>query len=295
LKMSFVYKKRLTVFDYTNYSLLAVISILCLFPILYMLTVSLTDKQVYVPFQFRLWPKSWSLEAYTYILSTPSFLKALKNTIFITVVGTALNLIFTFTMAYGLTEKQMPYRRAIMGIVVVTLVFNPGIIPNYLLVKQLGLLNSYWALIWPALTNAWSLIVVKSFLESIPSELKESAKMDGCTEIGVFVRIILPLSMPAIAAFTLFFAIAHWNTYFNAVLYLTDTSKWTLQVLVKTMVLDASSNMTGSLAASTDDQVLPQETVRLASVVLAMLPILLVYPFLQKHFAKGVMLGSIKG
>jgi len=293
--MSFVHKKRLTLFDYTNYTLLAAVSILCLFPILYMLTVSLTDKEVYVPFQFQLWPKSWSLEAYTYILSTRSFLNAMKNTVFITLAGTVLNLIFTFTMAYGLTEKRMPYRNALMGMVVLTLVFNPGIIPNYLLVKELGLLNSYGALIWPALTNAWSLIVVKSFLDSIPSELKESAKMDGCTDSGVFLKIILPLSMPAIAAFTLFFAIAHWNTYFNAVLYLNDTSKWTLQVLVKTMVIDASSNMTGSMAASTDDSVLPQETVRLASVVLAMVPILIVYPFLQKHFAKGVMLGSIKG
>jgi len=291
--MSFVQTKRLTLFDYINYTALTIISILSAFPILYLILVSLTDKDVYVPFQFNIWPEKWSLEAYSYILSTPSFVSAFRNTIFITVIGTLLNLLFTFTMAYGLTEKQMPYRNIMMGIVVLTLVFNPGIIPNYLLVKDLGLLNSFGALIWPVLTNAWSLIVVKSFLESIPSELKESAKMDGCTDLGVFIRIILPLSMPAVAAFTLFFAIAHWNTYFNAILYLTDTNKWTLQVLVKTLVLDASSNMTGSSASM--DQLLPQETIRIASVVLAMLPILLVYPFLQKHFAKGVMLGSIKG
>ncbi|TVY10949.1 carbohydrate ABC transporter permease [Paenibacillus cremeus] len=291
--MSFVQSKRLTLFDYLNYGALTLISVMSAFPILYLVIVSLTDKDVYVPFQFNIWPAKWSLESYAYIMSTPSFLSAFKNTTFLTVVGTLLNLIFTFTMAYGLTEKQMPYRNAIMSMVIVTLVFNPGIIPNYLLVKQLGLLNTFGALIWPVLTNAWSLIVVKSFLESIPTELKESAKMDGCTDLGVFFRIILPLSMPAIAAFTLFFAIAHWNTYFNAVLYLTDTNKWTLQVLVKTLVLDASSNMTGNSAVN--DQVLPQETIRVASVVLAMLPILVVYPFLQRHFAKGVMLGSVKG
>lgn len=291
--MSFVQTKRLTVFDYINYSALTIISIISSFPILYLIIVSLTDKDVYVPFQFNIWPERWSLEAYTYLLSTPSFLAAYKNTIFITIVGTFLNLLFTFTMAYGLTEKQMPYRNMIMGMVILTLVFNPGIIPNYLLVKELGLLNSFGSLIWPVLTNAWSLIVVKSFLDSIPTELKESAKIDGSTDLGIFFRIILPLSMPAVAAFTLFFAIAHWNTYFNAILYLTDTNKWTLQVLVKTLVLDASSSMTGNSASS--DQVLPQETVRIASVVLAMLPILLVYPVLQKHFAKGVMLGSVKG
>ncbi|SDO24504.1 putative aldouronate transport system permease protein [Paenibacillus sp. yr247] len=291
--MSFVQTKRLTVFDYINYSALTIISLISSFPILYLIIVSLTDKDVYVPFQFNIWPERWSLEAYTYLLSTPSFLAAYKNTIFITIVGTFLNLLFTFTMAYGLTEKQMPYRNIIMGMVILTLVFNPGIIPNYLLVKELGLLNSFGSLIWPVLTNAWSLIVVKGFLDSIPTELKESAKIDGSTDVGIFFRIILPLSMPAVAAFTLFFAIAHWNTYFNAILYLTDTNKWTLQVLVKTLVLDASSSMTGNSASS--DQVLPQETVRIASVVLAMLPILLVYPFLQKHFAKGVMLGSVKG
>jgi len=291
--MSFVQSKRLTLFDYINYSALTIISIISSFPILYLIIVSLTDKDVYVPFQFNIWPEKWSLEAYSYLLSTPSFLAAYKNTIFITIIGTFLNLLFTFTMAYGLTEKQMPFRNMMMGMVILTLVFNPGIIPNYLLVKQLGMLNSLSSLIWPVLTNAWSLIVVKSFLETIPSELKESAKIDGSTDLGIFFRIILPLSMPAVAAFTLFFAIAHWNTYFNAILYLTDTNKWTLQVLVKTLVLDASSSMTGNSAAT--DQVLPEETIRIASVVLAMLPILIVYPFLQKHFAKGVMLGSVKG
>ncbi|WP_274653471.1 carbohydrate ABC transporter permease [Paenibacillus humicola] len=293
--MSFVHQKRLTAFDYFNYSVLLFISLLCMFPILYMILVSLTDKNVYVPYSLHIWPKKWSLGAYAYIFSTPSFLHALKNTFEITFIGTICNLLVTFTMAYGVTDKNMPYRNFIMGLVVFTLIFNAGIIPNYLLVKNLGMLNTLWALMIPVLTNAWSLIVVKSFLDSIPGELKESAKIDGCTDLGVFFRVILPLSKPAIAAFTLFFAVSHWNTYFNAVLYLTDTDKWTLQVLVKTIVIDASSNMTGSMAASSEDIVLPQETIRLASVVVAMLPILIVYPFLQKHFAKGVMLGSIKG
>jgi len=291
--MSFVHQKKLTLFDYVNYFLLALISAACIFPFLYVLGVSLTHRSVYVPYSFQWFPQKWSLDAYAYILSSNSFVNALKSTAFITFFGTVLNLVFTFTMAYGLTEKRLPHRRWIYGLVVFSLVFSAGIIPNFLLIKQLGLMNSYWALILPALTNAWSLIVVKSFMDSLPQEVIESAKMDGCTDIGVFIRIILPLSKPAIAAFLLFFAVSHWNTYFNAVMFLTDSKKWTLQVLVKTLVLDASSNMTGSSASM--DQLLPQETIRIASVVLAMLPILLVYPFLQKHFAKGVMLGSIKG
>jgi putative aldouronate transport system permease protein len=293
--MSFVHEKRLTVFDIINYCLLVIICALCILPFIYVFAVSLTDKDAYVPFQFYLFPKDWSLDAYTYLISTNSFINAFKSTTFITVVGTFLNILFTFSMAYALTEKQLPHRNLILGIVIFTMVFNPGIIPNYLLVKELGLLNSYWALILPVLTNAWSLIVVKSFLESIPAELKEAAKIDGCTDIGVFIKIILPLSKPAIAVFTLFFAITHWNTYIQALLYLTDSDKWTLQVLVKSLVLDANSGIAGNMAASSDENLLPAETVRLASIVIAMLPILLVYPFLQKYFAKGVMLGSIKG
>jgi putative aldouronate transport system permease protein len=198
-------------------------------------------------------------------------------------------------MAYGLTKKTLPGRGIIMNVVIFTLVFSAGIVPNYLLVKELGLLNSYGSLIWPSLTNAWSLIVIKSFLESLPSELEDSGKIDGCTDIGVFWRIVIPLSMPAIAAFTLFFAVMHWNTYFNAMIYISDSDKWMLQVLIKTLVIDSDSNGVGQAGAGGDEHVVPQETIRMAAIVLSMLPILVVYPFMQKHFAKGVMLGSVKG
>lgn len=292
--MSFVHQKKMTLFDAINYALLAVISALCLFPFVYVLTVSLTDKSVYIPYELRLFPEKWSLGAYSYILSSNSFENALQSTVFITIIGSLLNIIFTFTMAYGLTEKKLPHRRWIYGLVVFSLVFSAGIIPNFLLVKELGLMNSYWALIIPSLTNAWSLIVVKSFMDSLPVEVIESAKIDGCTELGVFGRIILPLSKPALAAFALFFAVSHWNTYFNALLYLTDSKKWTLQVLVKSLVLDNGANRVG-MEASIGDAAPPSETVRSASIILSILPILVVYPFLQKHFAKGVMIGSVKG
>ncbi|TDF96258.1 carbohydrate ABC transporter permease [Paenibacillus piri] len=293
--MSFVAKKQLTLFDWVNYALLALISITCIFPFLYVFSVSFTDPKAYVPLKFYLFPDSWSLSSYKYILSTNSFLNALKSTVFVTVVGTVLNILVSFTMAYALTKKSMPGRGVMLSFVVFTLVFSAGIVPSYLLVKELGLLNSLWALIWPSLTNAWSLIVIKSFLESLPSELEDSGKIDGCSDIGVFLRIVIPLSMPAIAAFTLFFAVSHWNTYFNALIYISDSKKWTLQVLVKTLVVDSDSTGVGQAGAGGDDRVIPQETIRMASIVLSMAPILLIYPFLQKHFAKGVMLGSVKG
>lgn len=293
--MSFVaQKKRLTLFDWVNYTLISLISLACVFPFLYVFSVSFTDPEVYVPLKFYLFPEKWSLEAYTYILSTNSFINAFKSTLFITIVGTVLNIIVSFTMAYALTKKTLPGQKWIMGLVIFTLVFSAGIVPNYLLVKELGLLNSYWAMIWPGLTNAWSLIVIKSFMESLPAELEDAARIDGSSDLGVFARIVIPLSMPAIATFTLFFAVTHWNTYFNALIYLSDSKKWTLQLLIKTLVIDSNSGAVAQAGAS-DEAVVPQETIRMASIVLAMVPILIVYPFLQKHFAKGVMVGSVKG
>lgn len=293
--MSFVATKKTTLFDYVNYTLLAIISLVCIFPFIYVFSVSFTDPKVYIPLKFYVFPEKWSLSAYKYILSTNSFMNALKSTVFITLVGTVLNLIVSFSFAYALTKKSMPGRSIMLGAVIFTLVFNAGILPSYLLIKELGLLNSSWSLIWPSLTSAWSLLVIKSFLESLPPELEESARIDGCSEIGVFLRIIIPLSMPAIAAFTLFFAVSHWNTYFNALIYLSDSKKWTLQVLIKSLVIDSDSNGVGQAGAGGDDRIVPQETIRMAAIMLAMAPILVVYPFLQKHFAKGVMLGSVKG
>ncbi|SFL68197.1 putative aldouronate transport system permease protein [Paenibacillus sp. 1_12] len=293
--MSFVASKKLTPFDWVNYTLLGIISVVCVFPFLYVFSVSFTDPKVYVPLQFYVFPEKWSLIAYKYILSTNSFLNSFKSTTFITVVGTVLNVIVSFSLAYALTKKGMPGRGIMLSAVIFTLVFNAGIVPSYILIKELGLLNSYWSLIWSGLTSAWSLIVIKSFLESLPPELEDSARIDGCTDLGVFLRIVIPLSMPAIAAFTLFFAVAHWNTYFNAMIYISDSKKWTLQVLVKTLVIDSDSNGVGQAGAGGDDRTLPQETIRMAAIMLSMAPILVIYPFLQKHFAKGVMLGSVKG
>ncbi len=278
--------------DYVNYGALALVSMISVAPFIYVIVISLTDPATYIPLTFYLIPKRLSLATYQYLLSTNSFMNSLKSTVFVTVAGTVLNLVTTFSMAYALTRKKVPGRKLFQALIIVTLFFQAGIIPVYLVVQKLGLLNSYWSLIFVSLTNAWSLIVVRSFIESIPADLENAARIDGCSDIGVFFRMIIPLSMPAIAAFTLFFAVHHWNTYFNALIYISDTRKWTLQLLIKQLVIDADAMG----AAHTDsDRAPPQETMRMASIVLSMLPILLVYPFLQKHFAKGVMLGSIKG
>jgi len=294
--MSFAQKNKFSLGDWINYSMLALISVVSLFPFIYVFSVSFTHPDAYVPMKLYIMPERWSLAAYQFILSTDSFINSLKSTVFVTLTGTLCNLVFTFTMAYALTKKEAPGRNFVLACVIFTLVFNPGLVPNYLLVKTFGLLNSLWSLIIPGLTNAWSLIVVKSFMDSLPSEMEDAGKIDGCSDLQVFRLIVLPLSMPAIAAFSLFFAVSHWNTYFNAMIYLSDSAKWTLQVLIKTMIID-SENVGFSVESSsgTDQAALPQETIKMAAIILSMLPILLVYPFLQKYFAKGVMLGSIKG
>ncbi len=291
--MSVSIGKKATIGDYVNYTAIGVFSVLCILPFVYIISVSLTDSEVYVPLRFSFIPEKFSLGAYTYILSTHFFRNAFVNTLKVTIAGTILNLIVTFTGAYALTKKEMPGRNILLSFIVLTFMFDPGIVPNYVLVRSLGLINTHWALILPLLTNAWSMIIVKSFMNSIPNELEQSAYMDGCNELQIFSKIIVPLSMPAIAAFTLFFAVMRWNDYFSALIYLNSTAKWTLQILVRSLLIDGDAG--GFSVSVVDDVNMPQETIRMASVVLAMLPILLVYPFLQKYFVKGVMIGAIKG
>jgi putative aldouronate transport system permease protein len=288
--------KRTSLLDVVAVTVVSITTLLCIAPFIYVVSISLTDPDVYVPFQFKLFPEKVSLTIYRYILSTPAFESSLKSTVYITVVGTLINVVVTFAMAWGLTKRGLPHRRLIMGVVIFALLFDAGLVPNYLLVRWLGLMNTYWAIILPVATNSWSLIVARSFLDTIPAELEESAKIDGCSDITIFARIIMPLSAAAVATLTLFFAVGHWNVYVRPMIYLTDNAKRTLQVYVRSLVIDASVGGAGNaMALGREEDSLPSETIRFATVVLAMLPILMIYPFLQRYFMKGVMLGSVKG
>ena len=292
--MSIQNRKYMTIGDIINYTILVLLSVLCLFPFIYVVSISFTDPDVYVPLKFYLIPDQFSLDSYNYILRSSSFLDALRTSAFVTFFGTICNLIVTFTMAYSLSKSYLPGNKIFNNMVVFTLIFNAGIVPTYILVKNIGLIDSLWALIIPSLTSAWNLVVVKNFMKSLPPEIEEAAMIDGCNELGVFIRVVLPLSMASIATFTLFFAVANWNAYFAPMIYISDSRKWTLQVLLKTMIIDSESIGYG-YSQSVDQKLPPQETIKMATIVLTMLPILVVYPFLQKYFAKGVMLGSIKG
>jgi len=207
-------------------------------------------------------------------------------------VGTLVQLAFTVTMAYPLAKKTLRGRNVILSLVVFAMVFSGGMIPTFLLVKDLGLLNSYWALILPAAINPFSLIIIKNFFQELPAELEESAKMDGATEIGILWRILLPLSKPVLATFALFYAVGIWNDFMSPLLYLSDNSKWTLQMYLRQVT--AASDLLGT--GNVDPNYIPPEQgIKFAVIVVATLPILIFYPFLQKHFAKGMLIGSVKG
>lgn len=279
-------------FDIFNHSVLFIVAIVCVLPFVYVLAVSFASPAEVAKGGLILWPKEWSLVSYQYIFSSDTLPRSLLVSIYITVVGTLINLAFTSLMAYPLSKPHLRGRNPILLGVLITMLFSGGMIPTYFVVNGLNLTNTLWSLMIPNAISAFNLIVLKNFFQQIPDGLEDSAKIDGCNDLGVLIRIVLPLSLPAMATFGLFYAVAHWNTFFNAILYINDNEKWPIQVLLREIVILAQSRVGDSSFDEMDVQPL---TIRMAVIVFATVPILLVYPFLQKHFAKGVMLGSVKG
>ncbi|MET7461860.1 carbohydrate ABC transporter permease [Nonomuraea sp. NPDC005501] len=279
------------VFDTLNIVVLSALALVTILPLLYVLAGSFAGEAEISSRPFFLWPKKIVTESYQYIFATDTFVRALVTTIVVTAVGTVVQLLLTFTMAYPLAKRYLPGRTLVLNLVIFTMVFSGGMIPTYLVVRDLGLLDSYWALILPLAINPFYLIIVKSFFQELPQALEEAARIDGCNEMGVFFKIVLPLSKPIIATFSLFYAVAIWNDYMSPLLYLSDPSKWTLQILVRQLTNNDAAN---ALAQMDRAWVPPEQGLKFAVVVIATLPILFVYPFLQKHFAKGVLIGGVK-
>ena len=279
--------------DAINYVILALIAAAMIFPFFYITVISFSTLADFLRNDIILWPSTFVTDAYEYILNSRSFIRSLQVTIFITVAGTLVNLAFTATMAYALTRRVFG-QRAILMIVIFSMLFGPGLIPTYMVVKYLGLIDSLWALIIPVAISPFNLIVMRQFFLSIPDDITEAALLDGANELQIFWKMILPLSKPAMAAFGLFYAVGHWNSYFSAILYLNDPAKWPIQVVLRQIVvLNQPTNALGSPEQLMENRP-PPETIQMAAIIVATVPILVVYPFLQKHFAKGVMLGSVK-
>ncbi|TLS51600.1 carbohydrate ABC transporter permease [Paenibacillus antri] len=280
-------------FQVVNATLLTLIGAFMLFPFLYVFAVSFSSYKEFIQADFLIWPKQWVFDAYDYIFKSDAFIRSIFFTIYVTILGTIVNLLFTSSMGYALSRPVVG-RKPVLVLVLFALLFPAGLIPTYIVVKETGLINSIWALILPVAISPFNLIVMRQFFLSIPGEVVESAVMDGATDLGIFARIVLPLSKPALAAFGLFYAVGHWNNYFGGLLYMNSPEKWPVQVVLRQLVV---VNETNTLRVATEmvEQMPPPETIQMAALLVATVPILIVYPFLQKHFAKGVMLGAVKG
>ncbi|WP_424448993.1 carbohydrate ABC transporter permease [Microbacterium arborescens] len=279
------------VFDVVNIVLLMGLGLLALLPFVYVTAGSFASESELATRSFFLWPESFSLRAYESILTSPTFLRAMVTTIAVTAVGTVVQLLLTAAMAYPLSKSNLPGSRLLVSLVVFTMVFSGGMIPTFLMVKDLGLLNTYWALILPLAINPFSLIIIKNFFQQLPAELEESAKMDGANELQTLWSVILPLSKPVLATFALFYAVGIWNDFMSPLLYLSDNSMWTLQMFLRQVTVATDLSM----VEADPTQLPPARGIKFAVIVVATLPILLFYPFLQKHFAKGMLIGSVKG
>ncbi|MEW9533787.1 carbohydrate ABC transporter permease [Microbispora sp. NPDC049125] len=278
------------IFDVLNVILLLGLTLITVLPLLYVVAGSFAGESEIATRPFFLWPEKFVTSTYEYFFRTDTLMRALVTTVCVTAVGTVVQVMLTFTMAYPLAKRYLPGRALVLNLVIFTLVFSGGLIPTYLVVRDLGLLDTYWALILPLAVNPFYLIIVKSFFQELPQALEEAARIDGCSELGVFWRIVMPLSKPIIATFSLFYAVAIWNDYMSPLLYIDDNSKWTLQVIVRQLTGANAENALSTL----DSVFFPVEGMKFAVVVIATLPILFFYPFLQKHFAKGVLIGSVK-
>lgn len=274
---------------------LALIVLVMVVPFLYVVSVSFSSPQAVREGGLILIPTDPSLAAYKAVLSGGIVGRSLLVSLGITAVGTTISMVLTILMAYGLTRtKDVPGSRTILILVLGTMLFGAGIIPNFLLVKQLGLLDTYLSLILPGAISAFNLVVIRNFFMNIPQELYDSARIDGASEPQILVRIVLPLSKAVIAVIGLFYAVAFWNDFFNALLYLNDTAKWPVQLVLRQFVLEGAP-MADAVRQQAGGEPAPAQSIRMAVVVLATAPILVVYPFVQRFFTKGMLTGAIKG
>ena len=280
------------VFQVFNGVLLVGFALICLLPFLHVIGSSLANPGELATRAFVIIPRELTLDAYRYVLSTPTIFRAMGVSVFVTVVGTFLSLLVTSLMAYALGKQHLRGRRVINFLVVFTMLFSGGMIPLFIVVNSIGLLDSIWSLILPFTVNAFNFVIMRSFFQGIPDSLEEAARIDGCSELGVFVRIVLPLSVASIATIGLFYAVAYWNTYMWAILFINDSTLWPIQVLLRQIVIVASGL---NADASVVEVVPPAQSVKMAVIAVATLPMLIVYPFIQRYFVKGALIGSVKG
>lgn len=285
------------IFDIINVFLLFIILIIILYPLIYVVSASFSDAQQVIAGNIRLLPIDFTTESYQSVFKNENIFRSFINTVTVTIFGTLLNLVLTTLAAYPLSRKDLKGRDKIMIFITITMFFSGGIIPTYLVVQKLGLINHLSALILPGAISSYNLIIMRTFFQSsIPYELQESAFIDGCSNTRTLLSIILPLSAPILAVIALYYAVAHWNAYFNAMLYLTERELYPLQMILKEILIQSQmSEMMDMNADSLYRQAMLGETIKYAVVVVSSIPMLIIYPFIQKFFVKGIMIGAVKG
>jgi putative aldouronate transport system permease protein len=276
-------KKKLHVFDVVNYIVFIIIGLIILIPIWKVLVDSLNQYGVY---QFRLWPHDFTLDGYRTIIETSKLYRPFINSVVTTLLGTLLGLVLSTLGGYVLIQFDMPGRGFFAGYLLFTMIFSGGMIPEYLVMKQLGLVNSMWILVVKHGINVYNLVLMRNFFEGVPESLYEAAKLDGCSPMGIFFRIVLPLSKAALASIGLMFAVTVWNDYSTVQIYITDTNQVNFQYKLRTMIMDGDTPTTAYNVSQT--------TLYNAGIIVAILPFMILYPFLQKYFVTGVNIGAVK-
>jgi putative aldouronate transport system permease protein len=282
------------VFNIFNIVMLGLLAFSCLYPFLYVLNLSLSTASEASKDGFHLIPGDISWTSYQMVLSNDAILTGFMNTVIRTVLGTVLTLLATCIAAYPLSRPEMPHRSMVIFIILFTMLFSGGLIPSYMLVQKLGLINSIWSLILPILITPFNVIIMKNFFQGIPESLAESAKIDGAGDFTILFRIYVPLSMPVIATVALWTAVGHWNSWFDALLYITDENQQVMQVMLQRIVVESSTQLLEMGVTGASVTAFTPETVKAATIIITILPILLVYPCLQRFFVNGVSLGGVK-
>jgi putative aldouronate transport system permease protein len=279
------------------YIILVLLCLLTLLPMVNVLAKSLSAPAFIARHPTMLLPHGLNVEAYQYIFTTKILLRSFGITVFVTVVGTFFNLLLTTFAAYGLSKTDIPGNKYLMWIIIFPMLFHAGLIPYYILLKNMGLLNTVWVLIITGLVSPFNLILMRNFFWNLPESLEESAHIDGASYFQILFRIVLPLSIPAIATIGLFYGVHHWNEFFAGLYFINDNSKWPLQVVLRSIVIDQNMMNMGSISSVQDDSQVSvsPENIKAATIIFSIVPILAVYPFLQKYFVKGILLGSVKG
>ena len=287
------YKRKLPdyLFDGLNLIFLLFVVFITVYPFWYILVGSFSPITQIIREGLLLWPEEFRLDAYQTVLKNPLIPRSYGNTIFITVVGTSFSMVLTILGAYALSKKYLPGKTFLTLMVIITMLFNGGLIPTYLTVKGLGFGDSLWTLIIPSALSPFNMIVMRNFMAGVPASLEESASIDGASHWTILSRIYLPLSMSVIATIALFYAVGYWNAFFNAIIYISNKDFWPVQVILREALVAGRTDdlMRDGVVSS------PPETMKMALVIITVVPILLVYPFIQKYFVKGIMVGSLKG